>query len=173
MDTHFPRIVVLDGHTLNPGDLSWDTLGALGDLIVHDRTPAAQVTERAAGAEIVFTNKSLVPAKVIEALPELRYIGVLATGYNVVDTSAAAARNIPVTNIPGYGTESVAQMTFALLLELAAEPALHNASVRLHYLFCRVMLSGNIEINDEHAVIRLPYQNVGRFNVSVHNLFIM
>ena len=84
----------------------------------------------AAGAEIVFTNKSLVPAKVIEALPELRYIGVLATGYNVVDTNAAAARNIPVTNIPDYGTDSVAQMTFALLLELASQPALHNASVR-------------------------------------------
>ena len=96
MDTHFPRIVVLDGHTLNPGDLSWDTLGALGDLTVHDRTPAEQVAERAAGAEIVFTNKSLVHAEAIEALPELRYIGVLATGYNVVNTSAAAARNIPV-----------------------------------------------------------------------------
>ena len=130
MDTASPRIVVLDGHTLNPGDLTWDALDALGDLTVHDRTSAAQVAERAAGAEIVFTNKSLVPAKVIEALPELRYIGVLATGYNVVDTSAAAARNIPVTNIPGYGTESVAQMTFALLLELASQPALHNASVR-------------------------------------------
>lgn len=125
-----PKIVVLDGHTLNPGDLSWDALAALGDLTVHDRTPAAQVAERAAGAEIVFTNKSLVPAEAIEALPELRYIGVLATGYNVVDTAAAAARGIPVTNIPGYGTESVAQMTFALLLELASQPALHNASVR-------------------------------------------
>ena len=130
MNTASPRIVVLDGHTLNPGDLSWDALGALGDLTVHDRTPPAQVTERAAGAEIVFTNKSLVPAEAIEALPELRYIGVLATGYNVVDTAAAAARGIPVTNIPGYGTESVAQMTFALLLELASQPALHNASVR-------------------------------------------
>ena len=119
MDTTSPRIVVLDGHTLNPGDLTWDALDTLGDLTVHDRTPAEQVAERAAGAEIVFTNKSLVPAKVIESLPELRYIGVLATGYNVVDTSAAATRNIPVTNIPGYGTESVAQMTFALLLELS------------------------------------------------------
>ena len=125
-----PRIVVLDGHTLNPGDLTWNALDTLGDLTVHDRTSAAQVAERAAGAEIVFTNKSLVSAEAIEALPELRYIGVLATGYNVVDTSAAATRNIPVTNIPGYGTESVAQMTFALLLELATQPALHNASVQ-------------------------------------------
>ena len=106
-----PKIVVLDGHTLNPGDLSWDALGELGDLTVHDRTPPEQVTARAMSAEIVFTNKSLVPAKAIESLPQLRYIGVLATGYNVVDTTAATARGIPITNIPGYGTESVAQMT--------------------------------------------------------------
>ena len=80
MDTASPRIVVLDGHTLNPGDLTWDALETLGDLTVHDRTSAAQVVERAAGAEIVFTNKSLVPAEAIEALNELRSIGVLATG---------------------------------------------------------------------------------------------
>ena len=125
-----PKIVVLDGHTLNPGDLSWDALGELGDLTVHDRTPPEQVIARAMGAEIVFTNKSLVPAEAIESLPQLRYIGVLATGYNVVDTTAATARGIPITNIPGYGTESVAQMTFALILELASQPALHNATVR-------------------------------------------
>lgn len=124
-----PQIVVLDGHTLNPGDLTWDALENLGNLTVHDRTPAAEVADRAAEAEIVFTNKSLVPAEAIEALPKLQYIGVLATGYNVVDTAAAAARGIPVTNIPGYGTESVAQMTFALILELASQPALHHASV--------------------------------------------
>ena len=105
-------------------------MGELGDLTVHNRTTAAEVTERAVRAEVVFTNKSLVPAAAIEALPELRYIGVLATGYNVVDTAAAAERGIAVTNIPGYGTESVAQMTFALILELALQPALHNASVR-------------------------------------------
>ena len=125
-----PHIVVLDGHTLNPGDLTWDALDNLGNLTVHDRTPAAEVADRAAEAEIVFTNKSLIPAEVIGALPKLQYIGVLATGYNVVDTAAAAARDIPVTNIPGYGTESVAQMTFALILELASQPALHNTSVR-------------------------------------------
>jgi glycerate dehydrogenase len=124
------RIVVLDGHTLNPGDLSWDALGTMGELTVHDRTPSAQVVERAANAEIIFTNKSLLPAEAIEALPALRYIGVLATGYNVVDTAAARACGIPVTNIPGYGTAAVAQMTMALLLELASQPALHSASVR-------------------------------------------
>ncbi|HCU87750.1 MAG TPA: glycerate dehydrogenase, partial [Verrucomicrobiales bacterium] len=124
-----PKIVVLDGHTLNPGDLSWDALGELGDLTVHDRTPPEQVTARAMGAEIVFTNKSLVPAEAIESLPQLRYIGVLATGYNVVDTAAARAAGMTVTNIPAYGTASVAQMTFALILELTQQPALHDASV--------------------------------------------
>ena len=123
------QIVVLDGHTLNPGDLSWDALAALGNLTVHDRTPPAQVVERAADAEIIFTNKTLLPAEAINALPALRYIGVLATGYNVVDAAAARAREIPVTNIPGYGTAAVAQMTMALLLELASQPALHSASV--------------------------------------------
>ena len=124
-----PNIVVLDGHTLNPGDLSWDAIGTLGRLTVHDRTLPEQVVERTMEAEIVFTNKTLLPAEIINALPALKYIGVLATGYNVVDIAAAHERDIPVTNIPGYGTESVAQMTFALILELAQQPALHNASV--------------------------------------------
>jgi glycerate dehydrogenase len=124
-----PKIIILDGHTLNPGDLSWDALGALGDLTVHDRTPPAQVAERAADAEMLITNKTPITAEAIATLPALRYIGVLATGYNVVDTAAARAREIPVTNIPGYGTAAVAQMTFALLLELASQPTLHSASV--------------------------------------------
>ncbi len=124
-----PKIVILDGHTLNPGDLSWDALSALGDLTVLARTPPAQVAERAANAEILITNKTPITAEAITALPALRYIGVLATGYNVVDTAAARTREIPVTNIPGYGTAAVAQMTFALLLELASQPALHAASV--------------------------------------------
>jgi len=125
-----PKIVILDGHTLNPGDLSWDALSALGDLTVLARTPPAQVAERAANAEILITNKTPITAEAIAALPALRYIGVLATGYNVVDTAAARARGIPVTNIPGYGTAAVAQMTLALLLELASQPALHSGSVR-------------------------------------------
>ena len=129
MDALKPKIVVLDGHTLNPGDLNWDALGKIGELTVHDRTPPEQVAERAAEAEIVFTNKALLPAEAINALPSLKYIGVLATGYNVVDITEARARDIPVTNIPGYGTESVAQTTFALILELAQQPALHDVSV--------------------------------------------
>ena len=125
-----PKIVILDGHTLNPGDLSWDALHSLGELTVHNRTPPEQITERAANAEIVITNKAPLPAELINALPALQYIGVLATGYNVVDIIAARARDIPVTNIPGYGTAAVAQMTMALLLELASQPALHSGSVR-------------------------------------------
>ena len=125
-----PNIVVLDGHTLNPGDLSWDAIGALGQLTVYNRTPPEQVVERAGGAEVIFTNKTLLPAEYIKALPDLKYIGVLATGYNVVDIAVARAQSIPVTNIPTYGTASVAQMTFALILELTQQPALHDASVR-------------------------------------------
>ena len=101
----------------------------MGELTIHERTPPEQVAERALEAEIVFTNKTLLPAEVINALPALKYIGVLATGYNVVDIAAAHERDIPVTNIPGYGTESVAQMTFALILEMTQQPALHDASV--------------------------------------------
>ena len=92
------RIVVLDGYAANPGDLSWSALEALGELTVHDRTPAALTVERAAGAQVVLTNKVLLNAAEIAALPDLRYIGVLATGYNVVDLDAARARGIAVTN---------------------------------------------------------------------------
>jgi glycerate dehydrogenase len=125
-----PRIVVLDGHTLNPGDLDWQAVGALGELTVHDRTPATQILERAADAEILLTNKTPLDAATIAALPELRYIGVLATGYNVVDVAAAKARSIPVCNVPGYGTASVAQHVFALLLELTQHTGHHAQSVR-------------------------------------------
>ena len=124
------RIVVLDGHTLNPGDLSWESLAALGELTVHERTPAAEVVSRAAGAGILLTNKTPLSAATIGQLPELRYIGVLATGYNVVDTEAAAARGIPVTNVPEYGTASVVQLVFAHLLNFCNHAAEHVASVR-------------------------------------------
>jgi glycerate dehydrogenase len=123
------RIVVLDGYTLNPGDLSWDSLQALGDCTIHDRTAEGDVLTRAAEAEVVLTNKTLLSGTAIRALPRLRYIGVLATGYNVVDTQAACERGIPVTNVPGYGTASVAQATFALLLELVNAVGHHNQSV--------------------------------------------
>jgi len=124
------KIVVLDGYTLNPGDISWEGLRALGDCQVHDRTPTAEVVSRAAGAEIVLTNKTVLGKAEINGLPNLQYIGVLATGYNVVDISAARERDIPVTNIPTYGTQSVAQMTFALLLEMTQQVGHHAATVR-------------------------------------------
>lgn len=125
-----PRIVVLDGHTLNPGDLSWSALEALGDCTIHAHTPPAEIVARAAGAPIVLTNKTPLSAATLAALPEAKYIGVLATGYNVVDVAAARARGIPVANVPLYGTASVAQHVFALLLELTQQVGRHSASVR-------------------------------------------
>jgi len=124
------RIVVLDGHTLNPGDNPWDPVGSIGEITVYDRTPPELVSERAREAEIVLTNKTVLDAGTLVLLPKLRYIGVLATGYNVVDIEAARSRGIPVTNIPEYGTDSVAQHVFALLLELTNRVALHDDAVR-------------------------------------------
>ncbi len=124
------RIVVLDGHTLNPGDLSWDDLKALGSCEVYERTPSDQTVARALGAEIVLTNKVLLDGPVLARLPHLRYIGVSATGYNVVDVNAARQRGIVVTNVPAYGTPSVVQLTFALLLELTHRVGLHSEGVR-------------------------------------------
>ena len=114
------RIVLLDGFVSNPGDLSWDTLYALGEVTVYDRTPTAEVVERAREADAVLTNKVRFTADIMDRLPRLRYIGVLATGYNVVDLEAASARGIVVTNIPAYSTPSVAQMVFAHLLHITA-----------------------------------------------------
>ncbi len=124
------KIVILDGHTLNPGDLSWDGLAALGDLQVYDRTPPEQTGERLQGAEIVLTNKVVLSGELISQLPDLKYIGVLATGYNVVDLDAAVSRQIPVTNVPSYGTPAVAQMVFAHLLNLCHRVGHHAKTVR-------------------------------------------
>lgn len=124
------RIVVLDGHTLNPGDLDWNALQALGSCAIYDRTPPDQVVSRAQGAQIVLTNKTVLSRESIERLPQLKYIGVLATGYNVVDIEAARRRGICVTNVPAYGTPSVAQMVFAHMLNLTQHVAEHAQSVR-------------------------------------------
>ena len=112
------NIAILDGFTVNPGDLSWDAFKEMGNLIVYDRTAPSEVVERAADADIVLTNKVVLDRAVIESLPRLKYIGVLATGYNVVDLQAAASRGVVVTNIPAYSSDSVAQMTFAHILNL-------------------------------------------------------
>ena len=124
------RIVVLDGHTLNPGDLSWAGLHELGQCQIHDRTSPDDIVRRAQEAEIVLTNKTQLSKETIAQLPKLRYIGVLATGYNVVDVKAASQQNICLTNIPAYGTVSVAQMVFAHLLNLTQHVAEHGQSVQ-------------------------------------------
>ncbi|MBM6864085.1 D-2-hydroxyacid dehydrogenase [Bacteroides caecigallinarum] len=112
------NIVVLDGFTMNPGDLSWNELAELGSLKVYDRTSAGQVLERAKDAEVILTNKTVIDAASLRSLPKLKYVGVLATGYNVVDINVARELCIVVTNIPAYSTESVAQMVFAHILNI-------------------------------------------------------
>ncbi|MBU0472723.1 MAG: D-2-hydroxyacid dehydrogenase [Bacteroidetes bacterium] len=123
------NIVVLDGFTLNPGDLSWAELEKLGNLKVYDRTEANLTIERSKDAEIVITNKTVITDSLISQLPNLKYVGVLSTGYNVVDTLAAAKKGIVVTNVPAYSTDSVAQITFSLLLELVINVGVHDKSV--------------------------------------------
>ncbi len=123
------KIVVLDGYTENPGDLSWDGLGNLGELTVYDRTPADLIVERIGDAEIVYTNKTPLTKATLDSCPQIRFIGVLATGYNVVDVQAAKAKGIPVANIPIYGTAAVAQMAIALLLEICHHVGEHSAAV--------------------------------------------
>ncbi len=124
------KIVVLDGYTENPGDLSWDALGALGDLTVYDYTEPEDVQERISGAQAVYTNKTPLSKDIISQAKELAFIGVLATGYNVVDVQAARERNIPVCNVPTYGTAAVAQFVFALLLEVCHHVGHHNDAVQ-------------------------------------------
>jgi len=124
------KIVVLDGYTLNPGDLSWDGLRALGDLTVYDRTPVEETVARAQDADIILLNKAPLTAEMLAQLPKLKLVSVLATGYNIVDIQAARAHGVTVCNIPTYGTRSVAQMTFAHLLNLTLHVAEHSQAVR-------------------------------------------
>lgn len=123
------KIVVLDGYTLNPGDLSWERLRDLGEVTVYDRTPSDKVVERIGDAEVVFTNKTPITEETLSKT-NVKFIGVLATGYNVVDTAAAKAKGVAVTNIPTYGTASVAQMTFAHIMEICHHVGEHNEAVK-------------------------------------------
>ena len=123
------KIVILDGYTENPGDLSWKGFAALGELTVYERTAAADIVPRIGDAEIVYTNKTPITAETLAACPKLRYIGLLATGYNVVDVAAAKARGVAVTNIPTYGTAAVAQFAIAMLLEICHHVAHHSDAV--------------------------------------------
>ena len=124
------KIVVLDGYTLNPGDISWDELAKLGDVTVYDRTKPEDVIERIGNAKIVLTNKTILTEEIIKACPSIRYIGCLSTGYNVVDLKTTDELEIVVTNIPAYGTEAVAQHTMALLLEIASRVGMHSDAVK-------------------------------------------
>lgn len=124
------NIVVLDGYSLNPGDLCWDELMKLGNVTIFDRTPENTIVERAQGAQLLLSNKTPLSATTLQQLPDLRYIGVLATGYDVIDVKAAELQRVMVTNIPSYGTDSVAQFVFALLFELCHQVGLHANSVQ-------------------------------------------
>jgi glycerate dehydrogenase len=128
--TEKTNIVILDGYTINPGDNPWDSLEALGNCAIYDRTPPDLRLERARDAEIILISKVKLDAALLESLPKLKYVSMLATGYNNVDVAAAGIRGIPVSNVPAYSTESVVQTTFALLLELATHVGLHDASVK-------------------------------------------
>lgn len=124
------KIVVLDGYTLNPGDISWEGLEALGEVTVYDRTPKEEIAARIGDAEAVYTNKTPITRETLEQCTNIRFIGVLATGYNIVDVEAARERQIPVTNIPTYGTAAVAQFAIALLLELCHHIGEHSDAVK-------------------------------------------
>lgn len=124
------KIVVLDGYTLNPGDISWEELGKLGELVVYDRTPEEEILERIQGAEVVFVNKVPLQKENLSKAPALKFIGVLATGYNIVDIEAAKELGILVANIPTYGTMAVAQFVFGLLLEICHHVGVHSEAVK-------------------------------------------
>ena len=123
------KIVVLDGHVINPGDLSWEGLRALGEADIYERTPSAETLSRLSGHDLVLTNKTRLTAELLGALPEIRYIGVLSTGYDIVDVQAAKARGVVVTNVPTYGTAAVSQHAIALLLEVCHRAGHHSHAV--------------------------------------------
>ncbi len=124
------KIVNLDGYTTNPGDLSWDWLGKYGEYKVYDRTDPEQIEKRAKDADILIINKSIITAKMLEKLPNLKFVGLQSTGYNVIDCKAARERNITVSNIPAYSTTGVAQLVFAFILQVADNVSLHSDAVR-------------------------------------------
>lgn len=124
------KIVVLDGYTLNPGDISWEGMEALGEVTVYDRTKEDEIVARIGDADVVYTNKTPITKETLEACPNVKFIGVLATGYNIVDVDAAKEKGIPVSNIPTYGTAAVSQYAIALLLELCHHIGEHSNAVK-------------------------------------------
>jgi len=124
------KIVVLDGYTLNPGDNPWEDVAALGEFVCHDRTPGDSILDRAQDADIILTNKTPLSADTLAQLPQLKFVSVLATGYNIVDVKAARTRGIAVANVPVYGTDAVAEYVFSLLLNFHRQPQLHSDLVK-------------------------------------------
>lgn len=168
------KLVVLDGYAVNPGDNPWTVLESFGDCCVYDFTPADMVIERCRNAEIVLTNKCRLTGEIIAALPDLRFIAVLATGYNNVDVDAAAKLGIPVANIPAYSTESVAQTAFALLLELVTGVGIHDTAVKAgewiksrDYSFCKKPI---VELHGLTIGI-VGYGNIGRAVARIASAF--
>ncbi|MGN0159724.1 MAG: D-2-hydroxyacid dehydrogenase [Brotaphodocola sp.] len=130
MFVHKYKIVILDGYSVNPGDITWEPIQALGDVTVYESTSPDETVAHIGDAEVVLTNKTEITKEILDACPGIRYIGVLATGYNVIDLKAAKERGIPVTNVPAYSTTTVAQFTFGLILELCHHIGLHDVSVK-------------------------------------------
>lgn len=164
------KIVILDGHVANSGDLSWDALSALGDLTVYDRTAPDQIAERAADAEAVFVNKVVLDAATFDTLPALRFVGVLATGFNNVDVVAARRRGITVCNVPAYSTDSVVQTVFALLLAITNHVELHSDSVHAgDWVNCRDF-SYRLNPLPELAGATMGIYGLGHIGSSVANI---
>lgn len=168
------KIVVLDGYTLNPGDLSWAELEKLGAFTCYDRTPPENIVERIGDAAVVFTNKTPLARDILQQCPALRYVGVLATGYNVVDVAAAKEQGIIVTNIPTYGTSAVAQYVFALLLEICHHVGAHHEAVqsgewarRGDFSFWNYPL---IELKDKTMGI-IGFGRIGQVTAQIANAF--
>lgn len=162
------KIVVLDGAALNPGDISWDVLSQFGEVTVYPRSDSeAEVISRIGDCEIVLTNKTPITKEILDACPSVRYIGVLATGYNVIDCQAAREKNIPVTNVPSYGTNAVAQFTFALMLEVCHQIGIHNTAVHNGQWECSPVFSFWLTPQSELAGKTLGIIGLGRIGRAV------
>ncbi len=151
------KIVILDGYTENPGDLSWNELEELGELIVCERTPTDKIVERIGDADAVYTNKTPISRETLDKCPNVKFIGILATGYNVVDVAAAKEKGIPVCNIPTYGTEAVGQFAIALLLEICHHVGHHNEAVH----------EGRWEQNDDWCFWDYPLIELARKTIGI------
>lgn len=162
-----PNIVVLDGHTLNPGDLSWSALETLGTVHIYERTPANLVHERAAQAEIIIVNKQIIDRETLSKLPHLRFIAVSATGYNNIDLEAAAESGIPVANVAGYSTPAVAQHVFAMILALTSRVGAHDQSVKAGDWFSCPDFSYTLGTIPELSTLKLGIYGFGRIGQAV------